>query len=165
MATPDRTPAEEQLRRGGPQLTARDAREVAADAGTVPGVGTPTTSDREVHGSITRDQDQGVGGAPRGASGSTGNDVRGERMPDEAPYGMSQTALGDADAVQKTSYGVGMGTETDGRLEHAPVGLRKGEGTVVGRTGPGGGINPVAWIVGLLAVIAAVVYGAGMLTG
>ena len=158
MATPDRTPAEEQLRRGGPQLSASEAREVAAHEGTVPGVGTPTAGDREVRGAITR-EDAAPGGAARGASGSTGNDHPGERAPDQAPYGMSQTALGDADAVQKTSYGVGTGTETDGRLEHAPVGLRKGEGTVVGRTGPGGGVNPVAWVVGLLAALAAAAYG------
>lgn len=164
MATPDKVPAEEDLSRGGPQLSARQAREVAAGEGTVAGVPTPDVGDREVHGTLTRDQDQGAGGAARGASGSTGNPVSGEPAPDEAPYGMSQTALGDADAVQKTTYGVGMGTETDGRLEHAPVGLRKGDGSVVARTGPGGGINPIAWVVGLLAALVAVAYGFNLFT-
>jgi hypothetical protein len=76
-----------------------------------------------------------------------------------------EAALGGADSVQKTSWGVGTGTEPDGRAEYAPVGLRKGEGSIVARTSPGGGINPIAWIVGFLALVIAVVYGFGILRG
>ena len=162
MASPDKLPAENDVGRSGPQMNAREAREVAARNGGAAGVPTPTAGDREVKGAITREL--GEDARDRGASGSTGNDQPGERSPDDAPYGMSQTALGDADAVQKTTWGVGTGTEPDGRLEHAPVGLRKGDGTVVANTGPGGGINPAAWVVGLLAALAAVVYGFNLFT-
>ena len=77
----------------------------------------------------------------------------------------AETALGGADAVQKTTWGVGHGAEPDGREEYARVGLRKGEGPVVANSSAGGGLNPLAWLVGLLAVLAAVLYGAGMLVG
>jgi hypothetical protein len=87
------------------------------------------------------------------------------RRVDLDAYEQSETALGGADSVQKTTWGVGHGAEPDGRQEHAPVGLRKGEGPVVANSAAGGGINPVAWVVGLLAVLAAVIYGAGFLAG
>ncbi|GLC27267.1 hypothetical protein [Roseisolibacter agri] len=80
-------------------------------------------------------------------------------------YEQAETALGGADSVQKTTWGVGHGTEPDGREEFARVGVRKGEGPVVANSSAGGGLNPVAWIVGLLAALAAVLYGAGMFTG
>jgi hypothetical protein len=100
----------------------------------------------------------------RGASGGATGDAALD-TPDPDAYMDSETALGGADTVQKTSWGVGTGTEPDGRLEHAPVGLRKGEGSVVARTDVGGGANPVAWMVGLLAAAAALIYGFGVLSG
>ena len=158
MATPDKLPAEANVERNGPQLSAQEARRLAAEAGTVPGVGTPEiVSEREVRGQLTR-EDLG-GGASRGASGSTGNDRRHEEAPDQHPYAHASAALGDADTVQKTTWGVGSGTEPDGRRELAKVGMRKGEGTAVARTSAGGGLNPVAWLVGALALLVALAYG------
>ena len=67
-------------------------------------------------------------------------------------YDYAETALGGADSVQKTSYGTGHGTEPEG----AP---RAG---VIARTSSGGGINVGAWIVALIAVAIALVYGFGI---
>jgi hypothetical protein len=181
MATPDKVPAEEHGGRSGPQLTADEARSVAHREGTLPGAPSAGSlggssgggdapgndqlryaGDREVPQVPQRDAATAQGERGRGASGSgrlSSNDQNtAEMMHPEA-------ALGGADSVQKTSWGVGTGTEPDGRAEFAPVGLRKGEGSVVARSSAGGGVNPVAWIVGVLAVLAAVLYGAGMLTG
>jgi len=68
-------------------------------------------------------------------------------------YDDAETALGGADSVQKTSYVTGRGTEPEG----AP---RAG---VIARTASGGGINVGAWIVALIAVAIALVYGFGIL--
>jgi hypothetical protein len=159
----DRVPADENLERTGRQMNAREAREAAAREGTLPGVPRPTTTDREVHGPVMDGLADERGA--RGASGSTGNDAVTERAPDQRDYTDAETALGGADTVQKTTWGVGTGAEPDGRREYAPVGLRKGEGEVVARTDAGGGANPVAWIVGLLAAAAALIYGFGVLGG
>jgi hypothetical protein len=70
--------------------------------------------------------------------------------PDE--YDDAETALGGADTVQKTSYVVGEGTEPSG----AP---RAG---VVARTSTGTGINGAAWVIGLIALAVALVYGFGI---
>ncbi|MGZ8377003.1 MAG: hypothetical protein ACXWZS_04830 [Gemmatirosa sp.] len=145
MATPDKLPAERNQDRPGPQLTAAESRQ----------------TDREVTAQPVRADGDELRG--RGASGGATQSPPVSADPDA--YQMSETAMGGADAIQKTSFGVGHGGEPDGRTEFAPVGLRKGDGPVVARSDAGGGMNPIAWIVGLLAVLAAVVYGAGMLTG
>ncbi|MDF1501476.1 hypothetical protein [Roseisolibacter sp. H3M3-2] len=135
----DRVPADENLERSGRQVTARETRET----------GERGHPDREV-------RREAVGGVADRAV---------DRQVDSDRYEQSETALGGADTIQKTTWGVGMGAEPDGRLEHAPVGLRKGEGTVVARTDAGGGANPIAWMVGLLAAAAALIYGFGVLSG
>ena len=71
---------------------------------------------------------------------------------DPESYDYAETALGGADSVQKTSYVTGRGTEPEG----AP---RAG---VVARTTSGGGINVGAWVVALIAVAIALVYGFGI---
>jgi hypothetical protein len=145
MATPDKVPAEQDRDRAGAQMTADEARAAA--------------SDREVPQVAQRDAATAPGEVGRGASGagreSTNPQATNEMMHPEA-------AMGGADSVQKTTWGVGTGTEPDGRNEFAPVGLRKGDGSVVARTSAGGGINPAAWVVGLLAVRVAVFYALGI---
>jgi len=158
----DRTPGEESVRREGPQVTAREARVLAAQEGTVRGPTGTGSVDREVP-LDTPPADGAGGGASRGASGGTGNEREGERsVPGDLPFEHSEAALGGADTIQKTSWGVGHGTEPDGREEHAPVGRLKGEGDVVARVAPGGGANPIAWGVGVVALIAMVAYLAGL---
>lgn len=78
-------------------------------------------------------------------------DGQSERVRPEA-YDDAETALGGADSVQKTSYVTGEGAEPAG----AP---RAG---VVARTSTGGGINVGAWVVGLIALAIALVYGFGI---
>ena len=68
-------------------------------------------------------------------------------------YEYPETALGGADSVQKTSYVVGEGTEPSG-APHADV---------IARTSSGNGINLGAWIIGLVALAIALVYGFGIL--
>ena len=103
----------------------------------------------------------GDGTRNRGASGGAGS-LPTQRV-DLDRYAMSETAMGGADAVQKTSYGVGHGTEPDGREEYAPVGRLKGEGPVVGETGSGGGTSVVTWVVCAVAGLVALLYGFGVL--
>ncbi len=162
----DETPGEASVRRDGAQMNIREAREVAADRGTVRA---PAS-----HGNAARDELESPVGPniatsntpdrspARGSSGGTGNLHPDERPPDDHPFTDSETALGGADAVQKTTWGVGHGTEPIGTEEHAPVGLRKGEGDVVARVATGGGVSPVAWIIGILAVLALLVYSFGL---
>jgi hypothetical protein len=69
-------------------------------------------------------------------------------------YDYAESALGGADSVQKTSYVGGEGTEPAG----APT------AGVIARTSSGGGINVGAWIVGLVALAIALVYGFGIFT-
>jgi hypothetical protein len=159
----ERTPGEESVQRqGGPQVTAREARALAADEGTVRGPSGTGSVDREVP-LDTPSGDRVGGGASRGASGGAGNASANERaVPGDLPFEHSEAALGGADTIQKTSWGVGHGTEPDGREEHAPVGRLKGEGDVVARVSPGGGANPIAWGVGIVALIALVAYLAGL---
>ena len=157
----ERTPGEESVERQGPQLTAREARAMAAEEGTVRGPSSTEHVDREVP--LDGARTQGATAASRGASGGTGNEAPDERsVPGDLPFEHSEAALGGADTIQKTTWGVGHGTEPDGREEHAPVGRLKGEGDVVARVAPGGGANPVAWVVGLLALVALVAYVAGL---
>ena len=158
----DITPGEASVRRDGPQVNLREARAIANEAGTVRGEAGQDTADRDVTESPTREHlsasDQPV---QRGASGGAGNAHANEPSPDQRPFTDSETALGGADSVQKTSYGVGHGGEPNGLEEHAPVNAKKGEGDVVSRVATGGGVSPVAWVVGILGVLALLVYAFG----
>lgn len=71
--------------------------------------------------------------------------------PSKKPYADSETALGGADAVEKTTYVVGKGTNPNARTptDHPPS---------VGHTG----MNPLVWIVILIAVIVGAVYFFGI---
>lgn len=63
----------------------------------------------------------------------------------------AETAYGGADAVEKTSYVIGRGTDPEERQR----------GPVSARTDPGGGANPIAWLaIGLLLMVL-LVYLAG----
>jgi hypothetical protein len=70
--------------------------------------------------------------------------------PDRRPES-SEVAFGDADAVEKTTYVVGEGTEPEGR----PA------GRYVARDAAGPG-SIAAWIVGGIAVLIALVYVIGI---
>lgn len=115
----------------------------------------------------SRDQQQassGGGGGERPADRTTGHAQQGgpgtgaragEGPNVNAPserYVMAETALGGADAVQKTTYGAAKGGEPAG----APT------ADVTAQTGTGGGMNVAAWIVALIAVAIALVYGVGI---
>ena len=67
-------------------------------------------------------------------------------------YAHPEAQLGGADAVEKTSYVVGEGTEPASRPQ----------GDVVAR-GAAGGTNLAVWIVGGLAALIALVYAIGIL--
>ena len=67
-------------------------------------------------------------------------------------YEYAETALGGADAVEKTTYVTGEGTEPAGAPRAATV----------ARTPTGGGINVAAWVIGLIALAVALVYGFGV---
>lgn len=146
----ERTPGEisaERAMEGGPQLTAREVREAAERHGSRHKL----DAERDVTAPpVTDDRAQGTPtGVPGNAAGSAG-------------YEHAEAALGGADNVQKTTWGVGTGTEPRGTQEYAPIERKKGEGPVVARTGVGGGMNPVAWIVGLLALVAFLMYAFGI---
>ena len=162
----DETPGEVSVARDGAQVNLRESRAIAEHEGTVRGPAGPGSADRAVLDGDNIDlgtaYDEPAG---RGASGGTGNLHVNERPPDDRPFTDSETALGGADAVQKTTWGVGHGTEPIGTQEYAPVGVRKGEddgGGVVARVATGGGLSPIAWGIGILAVIALLVYGFGV---
>lgn len=63
----------------------------------------------------------------------------------------AETALGGADAVEKTTYVVGHGTSPEALS-------RKGESSDVPRSG----MNPLAWIAIGIAVLVAIVYIIGV---
>jgi hypothetical protein len=156
----DITPGEASILRDGPQMNLHESRALANEAGTVRGEASQKAADRDVTESPARERSAPQSRpAARGAGGGTGNAHPGERSPDELPFTDSETALGGADTVQKTTYGVGHGTEPTGLEEHMPVGRLKGEGDVVARVTPGGGLSPIAWLVGGLGLLAALVYG------
>lgn len=69
----------------------------------------------------------------------------------EPPFADSETALGGADAVEKTTYVVGHGTDPNAL---SPV----GKPSAVGRNG----INPVVWGVVALIVLVVVIYAFGV---
>lgn len=159
----DITPGEANVQRDGAQINLRQARAIANEAGTVRGEAGQDAADREVTESPVRERlsasDQP---ASRGASGGAGNAHAGETPPDLRPFTDSETALGGADAVQKTTWGVGHGGEPNGLEEHAPVNRKKGEGDVVSHVATGGGVSPVVWVVGILAALALLVYAFGV---
>ena len=75
--------------------------------------------------------------------------------------------VGDADDVQKTSYVVGQGTDPSGAGPDAgrESRTRRGEhDAYAASVRTGGGFNLGLWIVALLALAIAVVYGAGLFT-
>ncbi len=74
--------------------------------------------------------------------------------PDAGTFINSDTALGGADAVQKTSYVVGRGTEPGAQNQGSPI----------AQTRAGGGPNYVAWGIGALAAVIALVYLFGLIT-
>jgi hypothetical protein len=166
----DITPSEASVLRGGPQMNIREAREVADQAGTVRGEAPANTADRDVLTGADARPGAYDEPAARGASGGTGNQHRTERPPDDRPFVDSETALGGADAVQKTTWGVGHGTEPVGTQEYAPTtqdhGDRKkgDDGPVVARVGSGGGLSPIALVVIVLAVLAGLAYAFGIFT-
>ena len=88
---------------------------------------------------------------------------------DDEQGGDRERVVGDADNVQKTSYVVGHGTDPaaagpDGARMggEAP---RRGEGEAyAAAVRSGGGINMGLWIVVLLALAVALVYGFGLFT-
>lgn len=77
-------------------------------------------------------------------------------MPPEksTPGNDAEAAYGGADAVAKTSYVTGSGTEPEERLHGA---------SVTARTSPGGGANPLAWIAIALLVLVGATYLLGFL--
>lgn len=89
--------------------------------------------------------------AQGGASASRGEAGQGD-APDTRPLANAEAALGGADAVQKTSYGVAHGTE--------PVGASSGDTTSHPR--PGGGPNFLAWGIGAVVAVVAIIYLMGM---
>ena len=159
----DITPGEATVLRGGHQLNLREARALANEAGTVRGEAGQDAADRIVTESPHPENLASTSRpAERGAGGGTGNARPNERSVDELPFTDSETALGGADTVQKTSWGVGHGTEPIGTEEYQHGGRKKGEGPVVARVAPGGGMSPIAWIVGVLGLLALLVYAFGI---
>jgi hypothetical protein len=75
------------------------------------------------------------------------------RDPADDPIADPEAAYGGADAVGKTTYVVGMGTDPDARPD----------GPVIARVRPGGGANVIGWLVIALAILVALVYGVGVL--
>jgi hypothetical protein len=158
----DITPGEANVQRDGAQINLREARAIADEAGTVRGQAGTKHLDRDVTESPDRPNIATSGDpAARGAGGGAGNAQPGERSPDEAPFTDSETALGGADAVQKTTYGVGHGTEPIGTQELFKGQQKKGNDVMVARVATGGGVSPVAWLVGILGVLALLVYAFG----
>lgn len=161
------TPGEASILRGGPQMNIREARAVADAEGTVRGQAPTDTADRDVLDVPSRPNvatsNVSAGSA---SSGGAGNQQPNERPPDDRPYTDSETALGGADSVQKTTWGVGHGTEPDGTQEYAPVGpgdRKKGDkGPVVARVGSGGGLSPIALVLIVLGGLAGLVYAFGV---
>ena len=70
-------------------------------------------------------------------------------------YQHPETALGGADAVEKTSYVIGSGTTPEGKTP--PI------AGVTARTPSGGGINVLAWAIGGVAALIGLVYVLGII--
>ena len=157
----DITPGEASVLRDGPQMNLHEARAFANETGRVRNEASQKHTDREVTESPVRDQLAATSKqAERGASGGTGNAQPHEQSPDQRPFTDSETALGGADSVQKTTWGVGHGTEPTGE-DYMPVGRKKGDGPVVARVSTGGGMSPIAMLVGVLGLLALLVYAFG----
>lgn len=162
----DITPGEANVQRDGAQINLREARAIADEAGTVRGQAGTEHLDRDVTESPDRPNIATSGDpAARGASGGAGNATLNEASPDQRPFTDSETALGGADSVQKTTWGVGHGTEPVGTQELGRGQPKKGDDVMVARVATGGGVSPVAWIVGILAVLALLVYAFGAFRG
>lgn len=158
----DMTPGEANVQRDGAQINLREARAIADEAGTVRRQAGTAHLDRDVTESPDRPNIATSGDpAARGASGGAGNATINETAPDGRPFTNSETALGGADSVQKTTWGVGHGAEPVGTEELAKGQPKKGHDTMVARVTPGGGVSPVAWIVGILGALASLVYAFG----
>jgi hypothetical protein len=71
--------------------------------------------------------------------------------PDPEKFVDAEAALGGADAVEKTTYVVGKGTDPNAR---SPV----GQPAEVGRRG----ISPIVWGLGIVVLLAIVVYAFGI---
>jgi hypothetical protein len=80
----------------------------------------------------------------------------GESFPKDR-YENPETALGGADAVEKTSYVTGSGTDPE-RTDPTPVNQRKGEGSVTANVAAGGGQGATWAIIVFLLVGAVLVY-------
>jgi hypothetical protein len=161
----DITPGEASVLRDGPQMNLQEARAFANETGRVRDEASQKNADRDVTESPVRDHLAATSKpAARGASGGAGNAHVNEQSPDERPFTDSETALGGADSVQKTTWGVGHGTEPTGE-DYMPVGRKKGEGPVVARVSAGGGMSPIALVVGVLGLLALLVYAFGAFRG
>ena len=77
----------------------------------------------------------------------------GNQNPEPEDFRNSETALGGADAVEKTSYVTGSGTDPHAR----PI------AGVNAKTPSGGGVNVLGWAVGAIAVVVGLVYLVGIL--
>lgn len=71
---------------------------------------------------------------------------------DEGQFSDSETALGGADSVEKTTYVTGSGTEPEATAQ----------GHVIAQVPSGSGPNIGAWAVGVIALVIALVYAAGV---
>ena len=84
----------------------------------------------------------------------TGESTRREQSADQGPgrYEQPEAQLGGADAIEKTTYVVGEGTEPDTRAR----------GDYVARNAARGGANLGIWIIGAVAALIALVYAIGI---
>ena len=158
----DITPGEANVQRDGAQINLREARAIADEAGTVRGEAGQGHADREVLEAADRPNVATSGSPSRGESGGAGNQQPNEIPPDDRPFTDSETALGGADSVQKTTWGVGHGAEPDGTQELFRGQRKKGHDTMVARVATGGGTSPIVWAVGILGVLAMLVYMFGV---
>ena len=71
----------------------------------------------------------------------------------QARYKNPETALGGADAVEKTTYVTGKGTSPEATNAGRPIAT----------VGAGRGLGPLGWIVGALVVLAVLAYALGFL--
>ena len=83
----------------------------------------------------------------------TGPRPDGPDQPDASRYTHSEAALGGADAVEKTSYVTGKGTEPSGTNAGKPA----------ASVGSGGGLGGLGWAIAGLAVLGALALLLGML--
>ena len=86
---------------------------------------------------------------------------------DEARQQGQEPVIGDADNVQKTSYVVGRGTDPDAAAPdrlHGDPHARRGEAEhgYTATVKAGGGPNIGLWVVVIIAIAVALIYGAGL---